>query len=124
MGWRQPSTRALRLLPTGGLLVADWQEIHRLDGAGNVVQTYDVTGADCWYGLTLDPDGTSFWSVNRCTYKIYRFDIATGAQIAMFPVGSLPGPSAVRSGGLRRLGGRVHPARDRNHRHAVRRQQS
>jgi hypothetical protein len=41
---------ALRLLPpgdgTGGLLVADRNNIKRLDGNGIVVQTYDFLGED------------------------------------------------------------------------------
>lgn len=74
---------ALRLLPpgdgTGGLLVADAGDIKRLDGAGNVTQTYDVAGEDLWFSLNLDPNGTSFWAGDFGTNNFYRFDIATGA---------------------------------------------
>ena len=73
---------ALRLLApgdgSGGLLVADDGDVKRLDGAGNVIQTYDVTGEDTWFSLNLDPDGTSFWAGNYGSGKAYRFDIATG----------------------------------------------
>ncbi len=74
---------ALRLLPpfdgTGGLLVASTDSIKRLNGSGNVVQTYDVAGADSWFALNLDPNGTSFWSGDFNTGNIYRFNIQTGA---------------------------------------------
>lgn len=74
---------ALRLLPpgdgSGGLLVAQTSDIKRLDGSGNVVQTYDAPGEDFWFALNLDPNGTSFWSGGYNSYNLYRFNIATGA---------------------------------------------
>jgi len=74
---------ALRLLPpgdgTGGLLVASRTDIKRLDGSGNVVQTYDAPGQDFWFALNLDPNGTSFWSGNIATSDFYRFNLDTGA---------------------------------------------
>lgn len=73
---------ALRQLPDGGFLVADTQNIKRLDAAGNVIQTYDVGGVTNWFALNLDPDGTSFWSGTFSTNDFYRFDIATGALLA------------------------------------------
>jgi hypothetical protein len=83
---------AVRLLPpndgTGGLLVADLVNVKRLDGAGNVVQTYDAAGESSWFALTLDPNGTSFWSANEDTDNVYRFNIATGAQELTFSTGT------------------------------------
>jgi Ca2+-binding RTX toxin-like protein len=74
---------ALRLLPpgdgSGGLLVADGEDIKRLDGAGNVVQDYDVPGVGQWFALNLDPNGTSFWSADISGGTVYRFNIASGA---------------------------------------------
>ncbi len=74
---------ALRLLPpgdgTGGLLVADGDEVKRLDGSGAVVATYDAPGEDSWFSLNLDPNGTSFWSGGFSSNNFYRFNIATGA---------------------------------------------
>lgn len=85
---------ALRLLPpgdgSGGLLVADSSDIHRLDGLGNVVQTYDAAGEDHWFALSLDPNGTSFWSAGNYTADFYRFNIGTGA-IEVGPVHSTSG---------------------------------
>lgn len=74
---------ALRLLPPGdgsnGMLVAHQTDIVRLDASGVVVQGYDVAGADSWFALNLDPNGTSFWSGDINTGDFYRFNIATGA---------------------------------------------
>ena len=82
---------ALRLLPpgdgTGGLLVADRSDIKRLDGAGNVVQTYDTATENAWFALNLDPNGTSFWSGSFDTNNFYRFSIATGA-VEVGPIAS------------------------------------
>lgn len=72
---------ALRLLPGGGMLVADTEVIVRLDSTGSVVQAYDAPGEDTWFALNLDPDGTSFWSGNFGTSNFYKFDIQTGALL-------------------------------------------
>ena len=72
---------ALRLLPpfdgSGGLLVANNTTVKRLNALGAAVQTYDATGEDTWFALSLDPNGTSFWSGGAFT-KFYRFNISTG----------------------------------------------
>jgi YD repeat-containing protein len=72
---------ALRLLGDGGLLVADTQDVKRLDSAGATTQTYDVVGDDAFFALNLDADGTSFWTGSFSTQKLYKFDIATGALL-------------------------------------------
>jgi sugar lactone lactonase YvrE len=53
----------LKLLPDGGLLLADGPTVKRLDAAGNVVWTADPdpTEGDTYFSLALDPDGQSFW---------------------------------------------------------------
>ena len=78
---------ALRLLPSGGLLVADYYDIKRLDAAGNVVQTYDLESIDGWFALNLDPDGTSFWSGDQWSGTFARFDIASGAVLETYETG-------------------------------------
>jgi hypothetical protein len=72
---------ALRLLADGGVLVADTESVVRLDSSGSVIQSYDVSGEDTWFSLNLDPDGTSFWSGNFGTGKLYKFDIAAGTLL-------------------------------------------
>jgi len=67
------------LLPDGGLLVANFSVIARLDSFGNLVRTFDATGdTHCWLGMSLDPDGTSFWASSWCSSLATRFDMATG----------------------------------------------
>ncbi len=89
-----PSTSGalgLRILPDGGVIVADIQAIYRLDAGGNLVATYDAVGDDYFVSVFLDPDGTSFWSSSFGTSNVYKFDIATGAVLMSFHVG---GPGA------------------------------
>ena len=81
-------TLALRILPDGGVVVANLKNIKRLDGSGKVVQTYDATGEDCWSGLTLDSDGTSFWATDYCTSDVVRFDLDRGTLISKFNAGT------------------------------------
>ncbi|HEX7961222.1 MAG TPA: PKD domain-containing protein, partial [Terriglobales bacterium] len=86
-------TRALtlRILPDGGVIVSDEKDIIRLDASGQKVTTYTVSGEQCWDGLTLDPDRTSFWAADFCSSNIYKFDIATGRQLAKFNPGAPSG---------------------------------
>jgi hypothetical protein len=73
---------AFRLLPpfdgSTGLLIADSNEVKRLDGSGNVIQTYTVAGVSNFFALNLDPDGTTFWSGSFSDGILYRFNIAAG----------------------------------------------
>lgn len=71
--------RALRILPDGGVLLADLVNVKRYDTSGHVVRTYTAGGENSWEILDLDPNGTSFWAGNSATANYYRFNIATGA---------------------------------------------
>jgi hypothetical protein len=82
---------ALRLLPGGGLLVADAQQTLRLDNTGKIVQAYDAPNQDSWFALNLDPDGTSFWSADQKTRDVFKFNIDTGNQILTFNAGDVNG---------------------------------
>lgn len=79
---------ALRLLPTGGALVADSETIVRLDSSGAVIQSYDAPAEDSWFALNLDPDGTSFWSADFSTADVYKFDIDSGTVLLHFNTGT------------------------------------
>ena len=72
----------VKLLPpgdgSGGAIVAQTTTIKRVNGAGDVVATYDRTGEDSWFGIALDPDGQSFWAQTNAPGNVYRFNIATG----------------------------------------------
>ncbi len=80
---------ALRILGDGGVLVANTSDVLRLDAAGNVVQTYNVSGENSWFALNLDPNGTSFWSGDFNSGMAYKFDIATGAVLESINTGGV-----------------------------------
>ncbi|WP_456478613.1 hypothetical protein [Geoglobus ahangari] len=69
---------ALRILPGGGVLVADSENVKRLNSSGAIVQIYDLTGFNSWFALNLDPDGKSFWSGDFSNGKFVKFNISTG----------------------------------------------
>jgi hypothetical protein len=79
---------ALRLLPSGGLLVADTSVIRRFDHEGNLVQTYSYPGNSAWFALNLDPDGTSFYSADFETSSVVKFDIASGQPLLAYNTGT------------------------------------
>ncbi len=68
-----------RLLSGGGLVVSDNFEIKRLNAAGAVIDTYDVTGINGWFALNLNPSGTSFWAADNgfATSQVCEFDLGT-----------------------------------------------
>lgn len=78
---------ALRILGDGSVLVADTENIVRLDSSGNVAQTYDVADQNGWFALNVDPDGTSFWSGDFGNDKFFKFDIASGNLLGTFDTG-------------------------------------
>jgi Bacterial Ig-like domain (group 2)/PKD domain len=78
----------LRILPDGGVLVADKQNIVRLDSGGRTITTYNANGESCWVSVTLDPDGTSFWAVDYCSSDIVQFDINSGNQLSKLNSGT------------------------------------
>jgi len=72
---------ALRILPDGGVLVANTVDIKRYDSSGTEIDSYDVTGITDWFALNLDGDGTTFWSADFGTGEVCRFNIATGGGL-------------------------------------------
>ena len=82
---------ALRIRPNGEVMVASHDRIYRLSPTGEVMATYlDHLGG--FFGLNLDPDGTSFWTAVYHGGRIYRVDIETGAELTTFQPGPLVGP--------------------------------
>ncbi|HLK34750.1 MAG TPA: PKD domain-containing protein, partial [Terriglobales bacterium] len=57
---------AVKLLPDGGALVADKQDVVRFDSAGRKIMTYTASGENCFVSLALDSDGKSFWAADYC----------------------------------------------------------
>ncbi len=113
---------AIRILPDDTVLVADADLIVRLDGNGNVMQTYNTPmtlteNGHWWVGLDLDVDGTSFWASNRYTNNVWKFDIASANTLLSFNTNT-PGvqckgvkvnrpPSTVSRGGRMTGGGSI-----------------
>jgi uncharacterized repeat protein (TIGR01451 family) len=75
------AAQALRLLPDGGMLVADTQSVVRLDKTGAVVKTYTVPGANDLFAVNIDPTGAAFWTADGGTTNVYEIDIASGVVI-------------------------------------------
>ncbi len=79
-----PAAYAVRILPDGGVLVANLSAVVRLDALGNLVQSYAALGEpQSWSWLDLAGDGT-FWVANDYSSNVYRFDVATGTILASF----------------------------------------
>ena len=78
---------ALRILPDGRVLVADYEVIVLLDASGNEIQRYDVLGEpEGWRGVDIVGDGT-FWASNFSSGNVYKFEINTGTVLATFNAG-------------------------------------
>ena len=83
----------LKILPDGGVLVADSQFIVRLDASGNQILIKGQPGyiapgePNFWGGVDLVGDGT-FWATNASTDNIWRFDLTTGDPLAHFSTGT------------------------------------
>jgi hypothetical protein len=80
------SAYALKVLPNGEVLVADWDRALLLDTSGNIIRTYN-TSRDLDTGLAILPDGKSFITDNgNLPGEIFQFNIATGAlEQTIFP---------------------------------------
>jgi outer membrane protein assembly factor BamB len=100
-----PGTQAFAhriLLPfqfgAGGVLVADSETVERLDPSGNLVQTYTFPGFTQLFALSLDPDGTSFWTADFPTGQVFKVDIQTGTVLKSWS--SAGAPNFLEAGGL------------------------
>ncbi len=91
------SSFALRIRPSGEILVASSTTVERLSSSGSILQTYTFPsdlGVSELFALNLDPDGTSFWTGDIGTNKVIHVDIATGNVLGSFdsaPNSSLAG---------------------------------
>jgi hypothetical protein len=81
----------VKVLPTGGVLVADTTAVYRLNASGTITQTYDQPNRDCWVTLALDSAATSFWAADRCASQVYRFSLTTGTVQSSFTTGTKSG---------------------------------
>jgi hypothetical protein len=93
----------IALLPDGGALVAGNSVIRRLNAQGSQTMTYDVSGTNSWFGIALDPDGSTFWVTDGVSANVYRFPLSGGAPLSVFPSGTTPcapGSSSFPLGGI------------------------
>jgi hypothetical protein len=96
---------AQRILPCGGVLVADYSAVIRLDASGNQVQTYTLPGTSQMFALNLDPDGTSFWAADLGSGDVFKVDIASGTILKQWSAAGAPGFIAAQ--GLTVKGGTI-----------------
>jgi hypothetical protein len=78
---------ALRLLSGGGLLVANTNDVLRLNSGGTIAQTY-LTGSSLLFALNLDPNGVDFWTAEYTTGRVVAVNIATGVIDHDFNIGT------------------------------------
>jgi len=79
----------LRLLQDGSVLVADHNDIIRLDPSGNVAMTYDAVNDWGLVDVYPDSDGKTFWASSYGTGTVYHYDMATGAVLLSFATPAL-----------------------------------
>lgn len=83
------STYALKIRPDGEVLVADSAAVYDLDAQGNVLHTYTFSGeTKDLFGLSLDPDGASFWTAGYASGNVYKVNIGSGVVETKFNAGT------------------------------------
>jgi outer membrane protein assembly factor BamB len=80
--------QTVKILANGGVLVANNSVVVRFDARGRQKVVYDAAGENCFNGLALDPDGRTFWTSSICNAMVYRFNLATGAILANYSIGT------------------------------------
>lgn len=86
----EKGAKYLRLLPDGGMLVADNSVIARLDASGNLVQTYDSAEKDCWSGIAFEAGSRSFWGSDACAGTAVQFNLDTAETVQAFVSTDMP----------------------------------
>ena len=81
----------LRILPDGGVLVADLFDIVRINSTGQKIMTYSIPGQQCLYGVALDQDGKTFWADDYCSSNIFHIDLTSGSVLSQFNTGTANG---------------------------------
>ena len=67
----------MRLMSGGGLIVADRDQIRRLNGSGDI-QAYTIPAKRPMFALSVDATGTSFWIGSIENPNLYKINMATG----------------------------------------------
>lgn len=74
----------VRIRPNGQVLVACADAVKLLSASGAVIQTYAPAHTSQLFALTLDPDGTSFWTGDYDDGQVFHIDIASGNVLKIF----------------------------------------
>ncbi len=75
----------VRILPDGGVLAANHQNVQRLDSNGNVVRTYYGLRDNGLAAIALDPDGQTFWATDTAASMLLHIDLSQGVILGTFP---------------------------------------
>lgn len=86
-----PFAFALRILPTGEVIVADSDRVILLNSSGGLEKTYAAPtdpGFDFLFALNIDPDGSHFWTASYGGGKVYEYNFSntTGPIFEFDPV--------------------------------------
>lgn len=94
----RPYLRGLRLLPpgdgSGGLLVTAGTQVLRLNAGGQIVQRYTPAATERAQDLDkveLTVDATAFWVSDQYSASVFKFNLATGAQLVDLQTNLPPG---------------------------------
>ena len=78
---------AFRILPGGGVLVAESTQVQMLNSSGTPTATYTVAGGTT-FALNRDPNGTQFWTGDLLLGSVFKYDISpTGPPVTTFNAG-------------------------------------
>lgn len=84
----------MRFRADGELMIACSSEIIRFSASGTILQTYSLASlgesTTPLYGLSLDPDGTSFWTGDYNTGDVLHVDISSGSVLTRFSDPQVP----------------------------------
>jgi len=75
---------SLHIRQNGEVLVACSDKVKRLNSSGAVIQTYDPPHTSLLFAMSLDPDGTSFWTADYSDGQVFRVDISSGNVLTVF----------------------------------------
>jgi hypothetical protein len=97
---------AFRMLNDGGLLAAAWNSgrVYKLDAAGAVTGVFRFPDTYL-FGLSLDPDGQTFWTADFFGGDIYRARISDGSIVSQFNAAPFATLTGLNVYGEVRLGG-------------------
>lgn len=82
---------AVRVRHNGEVMAATAGAVFRLDGSGQVVQTYEIPGTVQLLTLNLDADLSSFWTGDHGTGRVSKVAIDSGATLFTLDAATAPG---------------------------------